>query len=145
MLSTIDKESLLPMTDEFNLIHQLDFVNIYYNINDSIILIKYARSIVLNAELAIQVIDKVIELLNQGGKYVLTDATADHLIIEDEARKTFKRSRELVRVQAHAVVVKSLHTRIIINFFARFEASSVLTKVFNRFDPALKFLRSQND
>ena len=136
------KEPSTPSFSNFELVYRLDFANIHYDQNQRIILIQYADSTELDEFVAKQVIKKVIRLLNEGARFVLTDATAKHLIFTDEARQLFKHNRELTRFEAHAVVVKSLHTRIIINFFARFEANKVLTKVFNHFEPAMDFIMS---
>ena len=96
---------------------------------------------------AIEVDDLTYELVNGNPFVTVVDGRNVRSNMSHEARKHFATNKKITEIRkAQAIVVNSLHTKLIANFYMNFHKPSNPVKIFNDFDKAEKWameIRSQ--
>jgi hypothetical protein len=118
----------------------LQFADLFLTESESILLIRYHNDTEIDLEKAKQVIEKVKPII-VNTRYGMTDARGNGLYISREARNLYKDNPSMRANKAHAVIVNSLSTRMLANFFVKVDKPVSPTKVFNEFEPAIKWLK----
>ncbi len=90
-------------------------------------------------------VDKAfIDLLGNRRFSVVLDARNQYSSITNDARDFFANDPEILHLRKKiAIVVNNIHTKLLANFFVKFNKPQTPTKIFNDYDKALKWLKEK--
>lgn len=128
--------------NDFYQVAELSFARFLLNADKDTLMVSYYESTEITLEKAEAVIDLVYPYAKAGAIYGITDLTANYLSISEEARKYFQSNKANDLNLAHAVVLESLATRILVNFFQNINKPTMPLKIFNNFDSAINWLNA---
>jgi hypothetical protein len=98
----------------------------------------------MGAEEAIEIAEAIAEICNGEKHCILTDSSGVVGQVEPLAREILSTHAGYSKVRkAEAFVVESLANRLIANFYIKFNRPKNPTQIFNSYDRALAWLRTQ--
>jgi hypothetical protein len=99
----------------------------------------------LGPEEAIEIAESIEKICGGKAHCILTDTLGVVGQVEPLAREILSSHAGFSKIRkAEAFVVESLANRLVANFYIRFNRPNNPTKIFNKFEKALDWLRTQN-
>jgi hypothetical protein len=115
---------------------------IYFS-EDGILRVKYFPEAEVELKEAIEIEKHVLDLANGIPRLIIIDTINSYVNYSPEAREYMARSEKLSKIRkAFAILVNNLSTKLIANFYLRFNRPPNPGKVFNSEDKAIAWLKS---
>lgn len=124
----------------FKEVLETDFACFFLNKRSDTLLVKYRESTKITREVAQEALSVIKPFKDAGSVYAVIDFSAKFLSITPKAKRYFKENVSPHNTRLVGVVVNETTTRIIANFYARFDKPKVPTRVFNSVKDALKWI-----
>ncbi len=111
------------------------------HLQDKLYLLKFDDDYEIELEDAIEIDQAFIKITNNQPFCVVLDVRNKYSSVSNEARNFFANDPEILAIRKKiAIVINNMPTRIIANFFVRFNQPQTPTKVFNDYDKAIDWL-----
>ena len=131
------------MLSSFNILKKTPFGDIFIHDNKEIMSLSYKESTFIDLQLAQQIVKCITPLLIENKvSLFISDNTADYINSTPEARVFLSDNEALRQMKAHAIILNSLPSRLIINSFIRFNKPIIPIKEFSSYQEAIKWLKS---
>lgn len=106
------------------------------------ILLQFKDKVKFELEDAIEVMDIIYDFVEGKSFVILSDARDIRSDMSNEARKHFANDKKNVAIRkGQAIVVNNLHTKIIANFYMKFDKPANHIKIFSDYEKAEKWVR----
>jgi hypothetical protein len=139
-MNKVSKAKKHPTLDNYVLVGELDFIELYENTEKDIHIVTFKESTTINAEMAKEALDMVINYKQGIPTFGITDASARFLDFRPDARDYFRKHMHAEHTPLHAIVVGDVATRVLANLFARFERPKIPSRVFNHLNDAIQWI-----
>ena len=121
--------------------HALDKADLHL-IDDGFTLLTFKDKVNFELEDAKEVDELTFGMVNGGPFVTLVDARNIRSNISHEAREYFAKNDKISKIRkGQAIIVNSLHTKLLANFYMKFHRPENPVKIFNDFDKAEKWIR----
>jgi len=115
-----------------------------YLVGDNLTILKFKDNINFTLEDAIEVNEITYKWINGNPFTTLVDARNIRSDISEEAKDFFTYDKKIIELQkAQAIVLNSLHNRILATFYMKFQKPTVPVKIFSDFEKAFDWLKKQ--
>ncbi len=115
-----------------------------YLVGDNLTILKFKDNVSFKLEDAVEVNEITFNWIKGKSFTTLVDATNIRSDISEEAKDFFSNDKKITDLQkAQALVLNSLHNRIIATFYMKFQKPSMPVKIFSDIDKALDWLKKQ--
>lgn len=127
------------MTNEKNLIHQVDSTDVYA-IPPDILCLRVNENSTLTVEESKTISDVAFAWFK--GKYKVLTLPEEHAQIDADVRNFLVTPDRSSRVIADAIIITNLPHRLLADFYMRFQRPDIPTRFFKTVDEAIAWLRS---
>lgn len=111
------------------------------HLQNDLYLLKFDDDYEIELEDAVEIDRTFIELVNNKPFSVVVDARNKYSSISNDARNFFANDPEILPLRKRiAIVINNMPTRMIANFFVRFNRPQTPTRVFNDYNKAIMWL-----
>lgn len=131
--------------ENFEKIGETSFCTLYRNQDLKMLMVRYHQGETIDLEKGKKLVEMVYPHIKAGLLLGITDATAPYLQISRETREYYSNNKSMQITRAHAVVVNDLHTRLLVNFFIRFDKPVIPVRLFTSFEKAIDWLIKQDE
>ena len=115
-----------------------------YLIEEGYILLRFKDKVEFKLEDAKEVIDLIFDFVEGKPFVILSDARDIRSNMTNEARKHFADDKKIVAIRkAQAIVVNNLHTKIIANFYMKFDKPANDIEIFKDYIKAEKWINKK--
>ena len=129
-----------PLSPTFSEVIETDFATFFLNVEEDTLLIRYRESTNITLEIAKEALTVIKPFKDAGSKYAIIDFSAKFISITNEAKNHFKENVAPHNTKLVAVIVDDAATKVIANFYARFDKPKVITRVFNDIEIAVNWI-----
>jgi hypothetical protein len=113
-----------------------------YLIDEGYTLLSFKDSVNFELKDAIEVDDITFELVKGCPFVTLVDARNIRSNISHEAREYFAKNEKITKIRkGQSIIVNSLHTKLLANFYMKFHKPENPVKIFNDYDKAEKWIK----
>jgi len=129
---------------DFHHVKTLPFGEVFCSSDKLILKVKYLENLDIDLKFAEHITESIYPLAKQiGSPLLLSDNSSKFISSTAKARTHFSNNRTLLLFQAHAVHVKELSVRILINAFIKLNRQPIPSRLFNQEQQAIQWLLTQ--